>query len=125
MANRGRRGDVHFDGDYDADRMYLAGRDINLYSGGGIEAIQATGGLAKFFVIVGIVLAYIGAAMFFYVVVSFIVTIWSSMGSAEQPDMSGIADLVVPWLPLGIGFLFVGSVIGNIALALGKPRSYR
>jgi hypothetical protein len=39
--------------------------------------------------------------------------------------MSGVADLVVPWLPIGIGLVFIGSVIGSIALAIGKPRSYR
>jgi hypothetical protein len=125
MANRRSRRDVNFDGEYRADEMYLAGRDINLYDLGGIGAIQATGGIAKLFVILGLVLSYVGAAMFFYVVVSFIVTIWSSMGSAEPPDMSGIADIVVPWLPLGIAFLFVGGVVGSIALALGKPGSRR
>jgi hypothetical protein len=125
MARRTRRGDVHFDGDYDADRMYLAGRDINLYDLGGIGAIQATGGIPKLFVIAGLVLSYVGAAMFFYVVVSFIVTIWSSMGSSEPPDMTGVADIVVPWLPVGVGLAFVGGVIGSIALAVGKPRSYR
>jgi hypothetical protein len=122
---RRRRGRVHFDGDYDAQQMYLAGRDINLYDLGGIGAIQATGGIAKLFVMAGLLLSYVGAAMFFYVVVSFIVTIWSSMGSSEPPDMSGVADLVVPWLPIGIGLVFIGSVIGSIALAIGKPRSYR
>jgi len=123
-SRRSRRG-VHFDGEYRADDMYLAGRDINLYDLGGMGAIQATGGIAKLFVLLGLILSYVGAAMFFYVVVSFIVTIWSSMGSSEQPDMLGIADIVVPWLPLGIGLLFVGGVVGSIALAVGKPSRRR
>jgi hypothetical protein len=102
--------------------MYFAARDINLYDTGGIGAIQATGGLAKLFVIIGLLLSYVGAGMFFFVVVTFITTIWSSMGASEPPDMSSVTSVVVPWLPLGVGFLFVGGVIGSIALALGKPR---
>jgi hypothetical protein len=116
-------GDRRFDGDQYAYRIdNIGGDQVNIFDAGGIHAIQATGGIAKFFVILGLLISYIGAAMFFFVVVSFIVTIWSSMGSSEQPDMSGIADLVVPWLPLGIGLAFVGGVIGSIALAVGRPR---
>ncbi|HEY7737328.1 MAG TPA: hypothetical protein VH813_11085 [Candidatus Limnocylindrales bacterium] len=119
--NRGRY--VRFDGDQDADVINnVAGDQVNLFDAGGILAIQATGGIAKVFVMLGLVLTYIGAAMFFFVVVSFIVTIWGSMGSAGEPDMSFVTGIVVPWLPLGIGLAFVGGVIGNIALALGRPR---
>jgi hypothetical protein len=114
--------DVHYDGDYRAQQQYFAARDINLYGAGGIEAIQATGGIAKVFVLIGLILSYAGAGMFFFVVGSFIVTIWSSMGSSEPPDMSSITGIVTPWLPLGIGLLFVGGVIGSLALALGKPK---
>lgn len=122
MARSRRDGGVHYDGDYDADRMYFAARDINLFDTGGIGAIQATGGIAKLFVIAGLLITYVGAGMFFFVVVSFMVTIWSSFGSNEPPDMSSVSSVVVPWLPLGIGLAFVGSVVGSIALALGKPR---
>jgi hypothetical protein len=122
MPRSRRDREVHYDGDYDADQMYFAARDINLYDTGGIGAIQATGGLAKLFVIIGLLLSYVGAGMFFFVVVTFITTIWSSMGASEPPDMSSVTSVVVPWLPLGVGFLFVGGVIGSIALALGKPR---
>ena len=117
---------VDFGGDYQAEHMNLVGRDqINVFDAGGIFAIQATGGIAKVFVIIGLLLAYAGMAMFGYVVVSFMVTIWGSMGSTEQPDMSAIAGIVVPWLPLGIGLAFVGSIVANIALAVGKPRGRR
>jgi hypothetical protein len=122
MGRRDHDTDVHYDGYYRADEQYFAARDINLYTDLGIGAIQATHGLPKFFVLLGLLITYAGAAMFGYVVVSFIVTIWSSMGSSEPPDMSGMADLVVPWLPLGIGLVFVGGIIGQIALALGGPR---
>jgi hypothetical protein len=112
-----------FNGDYRADRMYIAGRDqINVFDAGGIAAIQATGGIAKLFVILGLLITYAGAAMFGFVVVSFIVTIWSSMGSSDMPDMSSVSKLVVPWLPLGIGLVFVGSIVASIALAVGRPR---
>lgn len=123
MPKQSRDYRVDFNGDYRADQMYIAGRDqINVFDAGGIAAIQATGGLAKLFVILGLLVTYAGMAMFGYVVVSFIVTIWSSMGSSEQPDMSGIAKLVVPWLPLGIGLVFIGSIVASIALAVGRPR---
>jgi hypothetical protein len=123
MPRRARDYRVGFDGEYHADEMNLVGRDqINLYDAGGILAIQQTGGIAKLFVILGLLAAYAGMAMFGYVVVSFIVTIWSSMGSSDMPDMSSVADLVVPWLPVGIGLAFVGSVVASIALALGRPR---
>jgi hypothetical protein len=116
-------GDRRFDGDQYADVIHNIGGDqVNIFDAGGIHAIQATSGIPKLFVILGLIVSYVGAAMFFFVVVSFIVTIWSSMGSSEQPDMSGIADLVVPWLPLGIGLAFVGSAVGSIALAVGRPR---
>ena len=120
---RDSRYSVDFSGRYEGEHLNLVGRDqINLFDGGGIMAIQATGGIAKLFVVLGLLLAYAGMAMFGYVVVSFIVTIWSSMGTSEPPDMSGVTEIVVPWLPLGIGLAFVGSAVASIALAVGRPR---
>lgn len=116
-------GDRRFDGDQYAYRIdNIGGDQVNIFNAGGIHAIQATGGVAKLFVILGLLVSYAGAAMFLYVVVSFIVTIWGTMGSPEPPDMSAISELVVPWLPVGIGLAFVGGVIGSIALAVGRPR---
>ena len=79
----------------------------------------------KLFVVLGLVATYAGFAMFLYFVISFMLWVFQAMGEADpqnMPDFSSISDLAVPWLPLGIGLMFIGMAVAGLALAVGKPR---
>jgi hypothetical protein len=114
---------VQFNGNQYADRIDNVGGDqFNYNDSSGLFAFQALGGTAKFFAVLGLLIFFAGFLMFGFFVVAFMMTIISAMGSTEPPDMSSVASLAVPWLPLGIGLAVAGILIINIAVALGKPR---
>ena len=121
MVRRRRRGNWIND-QYAGQITNVAGDQFNTFDAGGLTALRETQGLARILLLVGLLLAYAGMAMFGYVVISFLITIWSAMGSTEPPDMSGVADLVVPWLPLGVGLVFVGGIVANLAVIFGRRR---
>jgi len=67
------------------------------------------------FLMVGIAAIVGGFASFGYVVVSFIATVWSDLGSGSQPSPPSVQ--FVPWAPLGLALEVAGVVI--ITLAIG------
>jgi hypothetical protein len=122
MVRRRRGRGNWIDGQYAGQITNVAGDQHNTFDAGGLTALRETHGAARLFLLVGLLLAYGGMAMFGYVVVSFLITIWSAMGDPEPPDMSGIAEIVVPWLPLGIGLVFVGAIVANLAAIFGTRK---
>jgi hypothetical protein len=119
VRRRDRRGNWIED-QYAGHITNVAGDQHNTFDAAGLTALRDTHGAARLVLLVGLLMTYAGIGMFGFVVVSFIVTIWSSMGSFEQPDMSIVEALVIPWMPLGIGLAFVGGIVANLAAIFGR-----
>jgi hypothetical protein len=69
--------------------------------------------------------ALVGMGMFGYAVVSFIIAVMNEMSREFQPGQMpsfDIAAIMLPWLPVGIGLAFVGGVVSNIGIAVGRGR---
>jgi hypothetical protein len=65
----------------------------------------------------------VGFGLFGYAVVSFMMAIFSEMSRefvpGEVPTMD-VAAIMLPWLPVGIGLMFVGGVVANIGMVVGR-----
>lgn len=77
-------------------------------TGGGSSSI-----LSSLAVFVGVVAFFAGFGLFGYVVISFLMLIFTSLGSndASSPDFSGVPFQL---LPVGLGLCFVGIVIAVV-----------
>ena len=120
-------------------RSQPGGFDIRAQSGGTIHnvggnqihnityappapAATSVRGVARVLIGAGLLLSFAGLGAFGYVVVSFLVQIWSSF---NEPLGSGPPDLdipVIPWMPLGIGLAFAGMIVMVIGAAIPRRR---
>ena len=91
----------------------------NYYGDASLYALSQTRGGARFVVGLGMLIFFAGFASFGYVVVSFIVQIFS-MIQTETPGPPDVAFM--PWLPLGIGLGFLGMVIMSIGSFFSRRR---
>ncbi len=77
----------------------------------------------------GVLTQVVGFALFCYPVLDFILTIFNSMDSPGEPDMSGVE--FSPYLPLGMALGVVGTVLmfaGLLFIRRARParqRNYR
>lgn len=118
-----RRSGFHI-GHQRAGQINNVGRDqINLHDGSGWYAFQQTHGIGRFLAVVGGLGAMVGFGLFGYAVVSFMMAIFSEMSRefvpGQMPTMD-VAAIMLPWLPVGIGLMFVGGVVANIGMMVGR-----
>jgi hypothetical protein len=87
------------------------------------KVANARGG-AFLFLMLGIAAVVGGIASFGYVVVSFIATVWSSLGSNSTAPPKFTVHFV-PWAPLGLGLEVAGLVIITLAVGASARESRR
>lgn len=124
MTSR-RRNSFHIDRQQ-AGQITNIGRDqINVNGDSFLYALQRTHGFGRVLAFVGGAVALVGMGMFGFAVVSFIVAVITEMSREFQPGQMptlDIAAIMLPWLPVGIGLAFLGSVVANLGIMVGGGR---
>ncbi len=82
-------------------------------------------GFGRVLVGVGTLLYVAGACSFGYVVVSFLLAIFTALQAAGYREPNLAAVPFVPWLPLGVGLALLGVVLNTIGVFISGGRNRR
>ena len=120
-----RRNSFHIDRQQ-AGQITNVGRDqINVNGDSWWYAFQRTHGVGRVLALVGGAVALVGMGMFGFAVVSFMVAVITEMSREFEPGQMptfDVASIMLPWLPVGIGLVFLGSVVANVGIMVGGGR---
>lgn len=113
--SRGGRVEVR---DQDAGTISNVAGDQKYYISADLASL-APSGLGQRIIVAGLLISFAGFASFGYVVISFIVEIYSQM---QTQNYGPPTVAFVPWLPLGAGLTFAGIVVSIFGFFVRRRR---